>query len=123
MTNRYQTTREYFEPGTTLYLYTIRNGKFSVHKGMVIEGKYGFGRPGWRKVTFETKQAKEWCPSIDEVDILQTSGPRIWMTKRNDYKARDMFLGYEKVKLAELENLVAKKQALIKVLESVGMEA
>lgn len=112
----------YFEPGTTLYLYTIRTGEFRIHKGTVIEGRYGPGRPGWRKVSFITKQAKEFCPNTNEIGIIQTSGPRLWLTERDDAKAKQMFIEFEKGKLAELENQVAKKKALIKMLESVGME-
>lgn len=118
----YTEPSSYFEPGTTLYLYTIRTGKFTVHKGVVIEGKYGPGRPGWRKVSFSTKQAKEFCPKIEEIGNIQTGGPRLWLIERDDNKAARMFIDYEERKLFELEKHVAKKRALIKTLESVGME-
>ena len=106
------------ELGTTLYLYTIRKGDFTVHKGMVVADKRGW----YRKVAFETRADKVVCPDISEIGVIQTGGPNIWLFERDDDKAKKMFLEYELGKLALLEDQLAKKKALIKMLESVGME-
>ena len=108
------------EVGTTLYLYTIRTGKFNVYKGKVIENKYGIS--AYRKVAFETRTNKEWCPNKSEIGVILTGGPRLWLTERDDVKAKKLFVKHEKAKLAELKEKVDKKKALIKMLESVGME-
>ena len=112
---------KYFEAGTTLYLYTIRTGVLKVHKATVFNdtGMY------WRypRVKFETKQGKGWCPKRNEVGVIQTGGPSLWLDKRNDDLAAKLFLDYENGKLAELEKQVDKKKALLKMLESVGMES
>lgn len=102
------------EAGTTLYLYTIRTGQFKVHKGEATDDKYG---PRYRKVVFETKINKERCPNVEEIGVIQTGGPRLWLTERDDDKARKMFIQYEEDKLFELEKQVVKKRALIKMLE------
>lgn len=112
----------YCEVGTVLYLYTIRSGEFRVHKGKVIKGKYGNKYAVYHKVHFETRAAKEFCPKVNEIGVIQTGGPRLWLTERDDKKAAEMFIEFEKNKLAELEAKVDKKKALIKTLESVGME-
>ena len=106
------------EIGTTLYYYTIRKGDFTVHKGAVVTDRRGW----YRKVAFETRSDKLVCPDIYEIGVIQTGGPSIWMFERDDDKAKKMFLEYELGKLALLEDQLAKKKALIKTLESVGME-
>lgn len=112
---------EFFEVGTVLYLYTIRTGTLKVHKGTV-----GVNNRTWwrgRDVTFTSKTNKDRCPTIEDIGVIQTGGPRVWLTERDDEKARALFIEYEKDKLAELEATVEKKKALIKMLESVGMES
>lgn len=107
------------EVGTTLYLYGIRSGKFTVRKGTVVDDnkqRLKF----YRRVQFTDKPGKEWCPEISEIGKLQYG--RIWMTERDDKKARDMFLEHEVWTLRELEDKIAYKKSLITMLESVGME-
>lgn len=109
-----------FEPGDTLYLYTIRTGKMKVHKGTV-----GVNNRTWwggLNVTFDSKTNKDVCPPVESIGVIQTGGPRLWLTERDDEKARALFIDYELGKLAELEKQVVKKRRLIKGLESVGME-
>lgn len=110
-----------FVPGDTLYLYTIRTGEMKVHKGTVRLNN----RTWWRSlyVTFESKTNNEVCPPVESIGAIQTSGPRLWLSERDDEKARGLFIEYELGKLAKLEADVEKKKALIKVLESVGMES
>lgn len=108
-----------FEPGTKLYLYGTRNGTFTVHEGIVVEGRYG-NYPRYHRVAFETRLAKAYLPKPDEVGVVQTCGPRLWLTERDDLKAKELFLEHERKKLAGLEKQVEKKRALIKMLESVG---
>lgn len=107
------------EIGTTLYYYTIRKGDFAVHKGMVLADRRGW----YRKVAFETRSDKVVCPETYEIGVIQTGGPSIWLFERDDHKAAMMFHEYELGKLAKLEADVEKKKALIKTLESVGMES
>lgn len=106
---------KYFEAGTTLYLYTIRTGEMRVHKATVVNGTGVYQR--YPRVKFETKQGKGWCPMRKEVGIIQTGGPSLWLTERDDTKAKQMLREYEEGKLFELEKQVAKKRALIKMLE------
>lgn len=111
---------KYFEAGTTLYLYSIRTGEMKVHKGTVINGTGVYQR--YPRIRFDTRQGKGWCPMRKEVGVIQTGGPSLWLTERDDAKAAKMFIDYELSKLAEMEKQVVKKRRLIKMLESVGME-
>lgn len=111
----------YFEAGTTLYQYTIRTGEMKVHKATVFNDTGIYWR--YPRIKFETKQGKGWCPKRTEVGVIQTGGPSLWLTKRNDDLAAKMLREYELGKLSELEVAVEKKKALIKMLESVGMES
>lgn len=111
---------KYFEAGTILYLYTIRTGELRVHKGVVFNDTGIYWR--YPRVRFETKQGKGWCPKRSEVGVIQTGGPSLWLTERDDTKAAKMLIEYELDKLAELEKQVVKKRRLIKMLESVGTE-
>lgn len=113
---------EFFEPGTVLYRYSIRNGTLKVYKGTVVEAKYGSCYPHLRMVAYSTKTNKDRAPLPSQVNRVLTGGPSIWLTERDDHKAAMMFHEYELGKLSELEVAVEKKKALIKGLESVGME-
>ena len=108
-----------FEIGTTLYLYTARNGKFNVWEGVVTENKRRYyTRP---MVMFKKGTTYEFVPKENEIGSIQPGGPRLWLTERDDALAKKLFLEYELEKLEELKRAMAKKEELIKVLRE-GLE-
>lgn len=111
-----------FEIGTKLYLYTARNGKFNVWEGVVVESKYRFfPRP---VVKFAKRGQTETCPYECEIGYVQSGGPRLWLTERNDALAKELFLEYVLEKQEELKRAMAKKETLIEVLrEGSGCQA
>ena len=102
------------EIGTPLYLYTARNGKFNVHEGVVTENRRRYWSP--LIVKFEKRSGVEFVPKEDDIGHILTSGPKLWLTERDDVLARKLLLEYEEGKLAELERVMAKKKELIAVL-------
>ncbi len=102
-----------FEIGMTLWMYTARNGKFSVHEGVVTENK----RRYWTRsiVTFKTRSTFDFLPKDDEIGHI-VSGPKLWLTERDDALAKRLFLEYEEEKLEGLKRTMAKKEELIRVL-------
>jgi hypothetical protein len=111
---RKRRVRMSFEIGPALYLYTARNGRFNVWEGVVVENKYRY----WTKpvVKFAKRAQTEKCPNENEIGHIQSGGPRLWLTERDDALAKKLFLDYELGKLAELKRAMTKKEELIKVL-------
>ena len=102
-----------FENGTVLYRYTVKNGKFFVHEGVVND-------TGFRKlVNFKDRSPTLRCPRIDEVGKIKTVGQSLWMTERDDAKARKMFIAYESKKITELNKQIDKKVDTIAILMSM----
>ena len=100
--------------GETVYKYTLRNGAFFVHEGVIME-------QGTRKcVYFEDKKSKARLPKDDEFGIVHADGPSLWLTDRDDELAKHIFIEYEENSIAELQELINRKTKLINVLKRLA---
>lgn len=107
------------EIGSTLYLYTARNGKFHVYEGMIVENKRRFYMK--HVVRFDGRTQLEYPPTDKQIGRVLGGGPRLWLLERDDNLARKLFLEYEEEKLKQLEKQYNKKVELIRVLKE-GLE-
>ena len=103
------------EHGKILYRYTVKNGKFFVHEGVVND-------TGFRKlVNFKDRSPTLRCPRLDEIGKIKTVGQSLWLTERDDAKARKMFINYEINKIVEMEMQIKRKKDNIRMLRE-GMD-
>lgn len=96
--------------GETLYRYTLRNGKLYIHECVIVEECHR------RFVYIKDVNYKGRCPKEDELGVINAKGPTLWLDKRDDEVAKDMFVRYEMECIADLEDQLNKKQALLKML-------
>lgn len=95
----------------TLYKYTVRNGQLFINEGNVIIDN------GREYVYFEDTHSRVRCPMVTELGIVQTSGPSLWLTNRDDNLAKRLFIEFEEYKLTELRKQIMIKTALIEMLK------
>jgi len=98
--------------GDTLVLYTARDGKLNVHKGIVVRNPKRYTPV----VIFEDRRYQDFVPKESKVGRIIGYGPKLWMYERDDELARKMFLEYEMGKLEQLEKQIERKKRLIEVL-------
>ena len=98
------------EPGMKLYGYTVRNGKFFIHEGTVNDN-------GIRKiVNFTDGTFRQRCPRPEDIGVIRSEGPSLWLIDRDDKLAKQMFLKYEEHKLEQLQRQVETKINIIRML-------
>ena len=96
--------------GKIVYRYTVKNGKFFVHEGVVND-------TGFRKlVNFRDGSPTLRCPRDEEFGSIRRVGHSLWMTERDDAKARKMFIDYEINKIVDMEMQIKRKKDTIKML-------
>lgn len=106
-------TKENICPGTKLYRYTVRNGKFFIHEGVVNDN-------GIRMVVnFADGSFRQRCPRVEDIGIIRNTGPSLWLTDRDDELARQIFLDFEEAKLKQLYKQVETKIDIIKMLKGL----
>lgn len=96
--------------GKIVYRYTVKNGKFFVHEGVI-------NNTGFRTlVNFKDHSPSLRCPRDEEFGIIRTVGHSLWMTERDDNKARRLFINYEINKIVEMEEQIRRKKETLKML-------
>lgn len=93
-----------------LYFYTIKNGKLFVHEG-TVKSMYDTRK----RVCFSDRSSPRRYPN--QFNVIDTTGPNIWLTERNDEAVKRIFIEYEEQKLAELEEQIERKKQIIKMLK------
>lgn len=93
-----------------LYFYTIKNGKLFVHEG-TVESIVGTRK----KVRFSDGSSPRRYPN--QFNVIDTTGPNIWLAERNDEAVKRIFIEYEEQKLADLKEQVKRKKRIIKMLK------
>ena len=89
--------------GKIVYRYTVKNGKFFIHEGVVND-------TGFRKlVNFKDGSPTLRCPRDEEFGSIRRVGHSLWMTERNDEKAKALFIAYETKKINELNKQIDRK--------------
>lgn len=99
----------------TVYKYTIRNGKFFCHEGKVI----GDGR--CKYAHFRSIGMKLRCPKETEFGVVLTSGPSVWLTERDDRRAKELFVEFELQKISELYQQINTKFEILEMLQEEGL--
>lgn len=101
--------------GKILYRYTVKNGKFFIHEGVV-------NHTGFRPlVNFKDGGPALRCPREEDLGKIKSVWRSLWMEERDDDKARAMFIDYELDKIVELEFIIERKKENIRMLRA-GME-
>ena len=107
------------EPGMDLYLYSIRTGDFTVHQGVVAETGYVFAVA--YKVVFAGNRPSVRCPEAHEIGVVKSTGPLLWLPERDDAKAKQLFIEFEKRKISEHEMQIERRKAMIEKLSGGGL--
>ena len=97
---------------TILYRYTTKDGKLIVREGIV--SNYGLRTC----VHFVDGSPAVRAPRSEDIGTMKPIGHSIWLTERNDDKARNMFIEYENRRIAELEETLRKKREVVDMLKS-----
>lgn len=93
--------------GTTLYRYTVKNGKLVAREGIVRT----FGLRTC--VVFLDGSAPVRCPRDEDIGVMRHVGHSIWLIDRDDGRARQMFIEFEEGRIADLQRQIDKKQAVV----------
>ena len=102
------------EVGTTLYRYTIRNRRFYMHEGIVnqcvnrkvvVFNDGGFNHGSVR------------CPRPEDIGVIRNANFSLWLTKRDDRHAKQMFIDYEERQVSRMERLITEKRETIEMLK------
>lgn len=103
------------EHGTVVYRYTVKNGKFNVREGVV-------NCAGFRNLVNFTDGGPAYrCPRKEDLGKIRSVGHSLWLNKKDDNLARQVFIDYELDKIDKLRKQIARKCAVIDML-SEGME-
>ena len=103
------------ENGKILYRYTVSNGKFFIHEGVVNDC-------GTRLlVNFRDGGPALRCPRKEDLGKIRNVGHSLWMDERDDDKARAIFIDYELEKIDRLKDQIDRKYKIIEMLRA-GME-
>lgn len=97
--------------GTTLYRYTLKNGKFAVREGTVNQ----FGLRTC--VNFKDGSSPVRAPRSEDIGVIRPVGHSLWMIDRDDAKAKQMFIKFEERRIDELEELIEKKRETVSQLK------
>lgn len=101
--------------GKVLYRYTLKDGKFFIHEGVV--NWTGF-RP---LVNFRDGSPTQRCPRDEDLGKIKSVGRSLWLEERDDDKARAMFVEYELGKIEQLKDQIDKKYKTVEMLrEGMG---
>ena len=100
------------EKGKVLYRYTVCKGKFFCHEGVVNDS--GF-RP---LVNFKDGSQTVRCPRDGDIDTIRRVGHSLWMSERDDDKARAMFIKYELDKIEQLKKQIDRKIQIVNMLQA-----
>ena len=98
------------EHGKILYRYTVSNGKFFIHEGVVNDC-------GTRLlVNFKDGGAALRCPRKEDLGKIRSVGHSLWMDHRDDSFARREFIYYESKKIVGLQKQIDRKVKTIEML-------
>ena len=102
------------EPGTTVWRYQVRNGRYLIEEGTVslFGDRY--------RVAFTDGGMTTGGPRKEDIGVVRTHGPILWLLERDDEKARRLIIEYEERTIAELEQAIANKR---KILEMFGVKS
>ena len=95
---------------TSAYLYSLRNGKLKVEEGTVVEVN-SYGKTLFKIPTVRGTRSVH-CSSVEGI----VHNKSIWLEKRDDKKARNILIEYEKFCIAELEAKIAAHARHIETL-------
>ena len=96
--------------GKILYRYTVSNGEFFIHKGVVTDC-------GTRLlVNFKDSGSTLRCPKEEELGKIRSIGRSLWLDHRDDDKARMIFIHYELDRIKNLREQIDKKLEIIETL-------
>lgn len=99
------------ETGKVIYRYTIRNKRLYIHEGVVNEC-------GVRKfVNFWDGYPHARCPRVEELEVVRSNGPTLWLAERDDGKARRLFVQFEEDKLVGLREQIRVKEEIVEMLK------
>ena len=98
--------------GDKIYKYTVRNGKLFIHEGVVTEYR------GRKFVYFEDSSPRTRCPKDEEIGMIRSNGPSLWLLEKNDELARRLFIEFEEKGLSELKKLIERKNELLNMLKT-----
>jgi hypothetical protein len=96
---------------TILYRYTVHNGKLIVREGIV--SNYGLRTC----VHFTDGSTAVRTPRPEDIGVMKPVGHSIWLTERDDEKARRMFIEFEERRIVELEETLRKKREVVEQLK------
>lgn len=100
------------EPGVKLYRYTIRNGKFICHEGVVVEVDER------RRVIFSDGVTSARCPRDNDIGVVRHIGPSLWLYEKDDERAKQIYLDYENRRLVSLRRQIGKHAEIMNMLKS-----
>lgn len=105
------------------YLYSMWNDRFTVYEGR-IEGTIVIAVDplteeervirDYARFRSTDPRAKSYQCSVYEGVVFNKT---VWLSERNDQKAKEIFLQYEESKIKELEDLIESHKKFIEVLK------
>ena len=98
--------------GEKLYHYSMRNGKFTVKEGVVVEST-----THWSYPYVEFPGERRIPPRKDKIGKLLKSGLSVWMFERDDELVKKMFIEYEEKQIEKLQQDIDKRRELIEVIK------
>lgn len=96
---------------TILYRYTVKDGKLIIREGIV--SNYGLRTC----VHFVDGTPAVRTPRPEDIGVIKHVGHSIWLTDRDDDKARKMFITFEERRIGELEKTLIKKREVVSRLK------
>lgn len=103
------------KPYTLLYKYTINRGKLHVREG--VTNKIGDRMVVNFKDSADENLKAANCPRIEDIGVIRSVGPTLWLYDRDDELAKQKFIEFENQKIELLLKQIDKKLRIIKCLE------
>lgn len=100
--------------GETVYKYTLKNGKFFVHEGIIVKGRIrDFAE-------FKDIDRSARLPEEDGFGVV-CNGSTLWLAERDDELAKRIFTEWLENGIVELQEAISKKLNLIDLLKETEL--
>lgn len=100
--------------GEKIYHYSIRYGVFTVKEGIIRRHNPNMS---YHYPYVEFKYGRLMIPKMDEVGMVRSGGPSLWLFERNDELAKKLFIEYEEGYIENLQKDIDKRKELIGVIK------
>jgi hypothetical protein len=101
--------------GVKIYHYRLGNGEFTVKEGIIRvpekKGSYSYIEFDYGRLPIPR------FPRMDEIGMVRSGGPSLWLFDRDDEFAKEQFLKYEEECIKKLEEDLEKRRARIEIIK------